>query len=85
MVSASVALPEDYPELFERLKREIGAARTRAVLAVNHELIGLYWRIGKEILVRQEREGWGTKIIDRLSADLRREFPEMKGLSRTNL
>jgi predicted nuclease of restriction endonuclease-like (RecB) superfamily len=78
-------LPSDYADLLERLKREIGAARTRAALAVNEELIGLYWRIGREILARQEREGWGAKIIDRLAADLRAEFPEMKGLSVRNL
>lgn len=76
-------LPSDYPDLLARLKRGIGAARTRAALAVNTELIGLYWRIGKEILDRQKREGWGTKVIDRLSADLRLEFPEMRGLSRS--
>jgi hypothetical protein len=49
-------LPDSYPESLESLKREIGAARTRAALAVNQELIGLYWRIGREILARQERE-----------------------------
>lgn len=78
-------LPDDYGELLERLKLEIGAARTRAALAVNAELIDLYWRIGKEILARQEREGWGGRVIDRLSADLRIAFPEMRGLSRSNL
>jgi predicted nuclease of restriction endonuclease-like (RecB) superfamily len=79
------ALPYDYPELLERLKREIGGARTRAALAVNEELIGLYWRLGKEILARQGQEGWGAKVIEQLALDLRREFPEMKGLSRSNL
>jgi predicted nuclease of restriction endonuclease-like (RecB) superfamily len=79
------ALPDGYPQLLERLKAEIGAARTRAALAVNHELIGLYWRIGSEILERQEREGWGGKVIDRLASDLRAEFPEMRGLSVRNL
>jgi predicted nuclease of restriction endonuclease-like (RecB) superfamily len=78
-------LPDDYGELLERLKLEIGAARTRAALAVNTELIGLYSRIGKEILARQEREGWGARVIDRLSQDLRREFPGMQGLSVRNL
>jgi predicted nuclease of restriction endonuclease-like (RecB) superfamily len=71
--------------LLARLKREIGAARTRAALAVNEELIGLYWRIGSEILERQDREGWGGKVIDRLASDLRAEFPEMRGLSVRNL
>jgi predicted nuclease of restriction endonuclease-like (RecB) superfamily len=81
----SPALPDDYPELLERLKREIGAARSRAVLAVNTELIGLYWRIGKEILEREDREGWGTGVTKRLSSDLRREFPDITGLAERNL
>ncbi len=78
-------LPDSYPELLELLKREIGSARTRAALAVNQELIGLYWRIGREILVRQEREGWGAKVVPTLSQDLRSEFPEMSGLAERNL
>jgi hypothetical protein len=53
-MTASEPLP-DYPHLLERLKREIGAARTRAILAFNEELVRLYWRIGKEILARQGR------------------------------
>ena len=65
-MSPGKSLPDDYPQLLERLKREIGAARMRAALAVNEELIRLYWRIGKEILTRQEDEGWGAKVIDRL-------------------
>jgi predicted nuclease of restriction endonuclease-like (RecB) superfamily len=79
------ALPDDYPELLERLEAEISSARTRAALAVNEELIGLYWRLGREILERQEQEGWGTRVTTRLSADLREAFPEMRGLSVRNL
>jgi hypothetical protein len=60
VVSIPQSLPGDYPDLLDRLKHEIGAARTRAALAVDSELIGLYWRIGKEILGRQEREGSGS-------------------------
>jgi predicted nuclease of restriction endonuclease-like (RecB) superfamily len=78
-------LPADYPEFLAEVKARIAAARTRAVLAVNSELIKLYWEIGHEILDRERREGWGAKVIDRLAADLRREFPEMTGLSRSNL
>jgi predicted nuclease of restriction endonuclease-like (RecB) superfamily len=77
--------PDDYPELLAELKTRIAAARTRAALAVNSELIKLYWEIGRDILDRDRREGWGAKVIDRLAADLRRDFPEMKGLSRSNL
>ena len=57
-----------------------GAART-----VNSELLALYWRIGRLILIRQESEPWGSGVIKRLANDLRREFPDMKGLSPTNL
>lgn len=59
------------------------ALRARAALAVNEELIGLYWRIGTEILERQQQEGWGGRVIERLATDLRAEFPQMKGFSYT--
>jgi predicted nuclease of restriction endonuclease-like (RecB) superfamily len=52
---------------------------------VNAELLRLYWQIGRDILVRQAEQGWGAKVIDRLSHDLREAFPEMKGFSRANL
>ncbi len=78
-------LPADYPVFLAALKTRIAAARTRAALAVNSELIGLYWEIGREILERERREGWGAKVIERLAADLRREFSDMSGLSRSNL
>jgi len=76
---------KSYRELLSRLKNQIRTAQVRAAVAVNQELIQLYWGIGKEILDRQASEGWGTKVVDRLARDLRSEFPEMKGLSRTNL
>ena len=60
-------------------------AQLKAVVAVNAELIVLCWQIGKQILDRQEKEGWGTKVIDRLSADLHAAFPQMKGFSIRNL
>lgn len=78
-------IPDDYPELLLQLKSRIHAAQVRAALSVNRELVGLYWQIGYEILSRQNVSGWGAKIIDQLSADLRREFPEMKGFSPRNL
>ncbi len=78
-------LPADYPAFLAALKTRIATARTRAALAVNSELIGLYWEIGREILERERHEGWGAKVIERLAADLRREFPDMRGLSLRNL
>lgn len=74
-----------YRELIETLKKEITQARIRAHLAVNKELIMLYWNIGNNILKRQQQEGWGAKVIENISQDLQREFPEMKGLSSRNL
>ncbi len=74
-----------YAELLDDLKSQIRAAQVRAGLAVNRELVALYWKIGREILSRQSSAGWGAKVVDRLAGDLRREFPDMRGLSRTNL
>ncbi|MCI0486722.1 MAG: PDDEXK nuclease domain-containing protein [Blastocatellia bacterium] len=76
---------EWYGDFLSELKLRIRQAQIRAALAVNRELVSLYWQIGRDILQRQESEGWGAKVIERLSRDLRAEFPEMKGLSRTNL
>ncbi|MBE7542940.1 MAG: PDDEXK nuclease domain-containing protein [Bryobacteraceae bacterium] len=74
-----------YKALLAGLKRRIQEAQVRAGLAVNRELVLLYWSIGREILVRQDREGWGAKVIDSLARDLHQSFPEMKGLSPRNL
>ena len=71
--------------ILEELKTKIRQAQYKAVISANKEMIFLYWDIGKTILIQQERQGWGTKVIDRLAADLRHEFPEMKGFSARNL
>ena len=76
---------DGYQILLRELKERIRTARLQAALAVNQELILLYWGIGREIMERQAREGWGSRVIDRLSADLRRDFPDMTGLSARNL
>jgi predicted nuclease of restriction endonuclease-like (RecB) superfamily len=77
--------PTGYPELLASLKARIRDARFRSAFAVNRELIQLYWTIGSDILIRQQSEGWGAKVIDRLAADLQQDFPEMTGLSARNL
>lgn len=77
--------PEGYGDWLVALKARIHAARQRAALAANRELVSLYWEIGRDILERQARLGWGAKIIERLAHDLRTAFPEMKGFSRSNL
>jgi predicted nuclease of restriction endonuclease-like (RecB) superfamily len=79
-------IPPDGYELFlNELKQRINNARVRAVLAVNKELVLLYWQIGGKILQQQQEEGWGTKVVAQLAKDLKREFPGMKGFSRSNL
>ncbi len=78
-------LPDNYAQWLNDLKQRIAEARQRASLSVNRELIHLYWQIGREILLRQQQQGWGSKVIEQLARDLRTAFPEMKGLSRANL
>ncbi len=77
--------PAGYAEWLADLKLKVQAAQQRASLAVNHELLRLYWQIGREILERQAHAEWGSRILDQISADLRAAFPEMKGFSKTNL
>jgi predicted nuclease of restriction endonuclease-like (RecB) superfamily len=79
------ALPVDYAQWLISLKDRILGARQRALLAVNGEQIRLYHEIGREVLERQNRQGWGARVIDQLSVDLRDAFPEMKGFSSRNL
>lgn len=76
---------QTYAAFVGDLKQKIATARHRAGLSINRELVILYWTIGRDILARQEREGWGAKVIDRLAGDLGRAFPEMTGLSARNL
>jgi len=86
MSDSGLPLPSnDYATLLAALKERIRAARVRAAVAVNQELILLYWSIGRDILARMSAEGWGAKVVQRLARDLRRDFPEMTGLSPRNL
>jgi predicted nuclease of restriction endonuclease-like (RecB) superfamily len=78
-------VPHGYLDLLDDIKREIAGARLRTAVAVNTEMITLYWRIGRHILSRQSDEGWGAKVVQRLSVDLKLEYPQIKGLSPTNL
>jgi predicted nuclease of restriction endonuclease-like (RecB) superfamily len=81
----SSPLPAVYDSFLQELKDRIRSAQVRAALSVNRELVVLYWSIGRDILNRQEDEGWGTKIIDRLSNDLTKAFPDMRGFRARNL
>jgi predicted nuclease of restriction endonuclease-like (RecB) superfamily len=79
-------LPIDgYAETLREAVAAISAARADAALAVNRRAIRLYWRLGKVIVDRQVLQGWGAKVIERLSLDLRNAFPDMRGLSVGNL
>jgi predicted nuclease of restriction endonuclease-like (RecB) superfamily len=78
-------IPENYDDFLRDLKERIRSAQVRAALSVNRELVLLYWQLGRDILTRQRQQGWGAKVITKLSKDLRQAFPEMKGFSRTNL
>ena len=77
--------PAGYADWLGDIKTQIHEAQQRAAQALNLHLVSLYWQIGRAILEQQEKQGWGAKIIDRLAQDLRTNFPEMKGFSRTNL
>ncbi|NJC29460.1 putative nuclease of restriction endonuclease-like (RecB) superfamily [Xanthomonas arboricola] len=83
--SSLTPAPRGYTDWLAELKGRIYGAQQRAALAVNRELVGLYWQIGRDILARQAEQGWGAKVIDRLAHDLRVAFPEMKGFSPRNL
>ena len=85
MASADAALPDGYRQTLDVLKQRVHQAQVQAQRRVNTELIQLYWSIGKEILTRQEQQGWGGKTIARLAEDLRAEFPQMRGFSPRNL
>ena len=80
-----LSLPPGYFELLEDLKVRIRRAQVRAAAAASRELIRLYWDLGKEIVRRQEQEGWGAKVINQLATDLQKAFPGMAGFSRGNI
>ena len=77
--------PDGYNHWLIELKARIHTAQQRATLSVNRELVLLYWQIGRDILTRQAKQGWGAKVIERLAHDLRTAFPQMKGFSPRNL
>src|SRR5579862_307586 len=85
VVPLAAGLPLGYAELLEGIKSRIQRAQIRGVVAANRELIQMYWDIGGEIVRRQDQEGWGAKVIDRLSVDLQNAFPGRAGFSRTNI
>jgi Tfp pilus assembly protein PilF len=78
-------LPDDYFKVLDSIKAEIRQGRLKAVMGANAQMLSLYWQIGKTLLDQLEQANWGDKLTQRLSDDLRREFPEMKGFSTRNI
>lgn len=76
---------KEYKAFFKEIKEKILTSQVKAALAVNHELINLYWEIGSKIHLKQKDEGWGAKTVENLAKDLKSTFPEMKGFSHRNL
>jgi len=82
----NLKIPEkDYLNWLHEIKTKIKSAQIKAALSANSEMIALYWDLGKSIIEKQEVEKWGSAVVEKLSRDLKREFPEMTGFSRTNL
>jgi len=77
--TGKISFQGDYVEWIRSIKERVRQAQLRALLAVNAEQLLLYWDIGRGILEKQERFGWGAKIVDRMASDLRAEFPDMSG------
>ena len=81
----SITATAEYNELLDSIKRTLVAGQVRAARAVNNVLVETYWQIGREIVIRQREQGWGARVIGRLSADLRTSNPGVRGLSPRNL
>lgn len=78
-------MSDNYLQFIEDIKNEIKRQRVSVVLNANSSMICLYWNIGKAILEKQEKEGWGAKVIDRIAKDLKDAFPDMSGFSPRNI
>jgi predicted nuclease of restriction endonuclease-like (RecB) superfamily len=79
------SMPEGYGTFIAKLKEQITQERIKTIQSANSAMILLYWHIGNSILIQQQKEGWGTKVIDRMSVDLKEAFPDMSGFSPRNL
>jgi predicted nuclease of restriction endonuclease-like (RecB) superfamily len=75
----------EYASWLKELKTTIQKRQLKAAVAINYEIIMLYWELGNEIVQKQENAKWGSGFIDQLSKDLKEAFPEMSGFSRSNL
>lgn len=80
-----VSMVRGYATFFAEIKARVAAAQTRATLAVNREMLALYWNIGRDIVERQKNEKWGTAVIERLASDMQKTFPGIEGFSERNI
>lgn len=78
-------LPEAYKQTLLTLKNRIRQAQSTIILTANIQILTIYWEIGEFVVELEKQKDWGSKVIDQLSADLKNEFPELKGLSSRNL
>jgi len=82
---ATLAITADYRQFVEELKERVSSARLSAARRINHEMIVLYWDIGRGIVEKQKALGWGESVVEMVAGDLRAEFPEMRGFSAQNV
>ncbi len=78
-------MPDWYPELLAAVTDRVAVGRSRAISAASRELLTSYWSIGGMLVERESAEGWGTRVVDRLSTDIRTQFPDLRGFSPRNL
>ena len=78
-------ISKEYKVFFQDIKKKILSSQIKAAIAVNRELITLYWEIGSKVYKKQKNEGWGYKTIEKLAKDLKSTFPNMKGFSFRNM
>lgn len=81
----SLTLDKNYAQFFESAKIKLKLAQTRAIIAVNHELIQFYWQLGHDIIAQQKTYNWGERFLEQFSQDIKVHFPGMQGFSVTNL
>jgi predicted nuclease of restriction endonuclease-like (RecB) superfamily len=84
-MSTDIIKSNVYANWFKEIKDKVRSTQIKAAVAVNQSLHSLHRDIGKMIVEMQEKSGWGNAVVERLSKDLRKEFPDMKGFSRANL
>lgn len=84
-MSESLVKTSEYKTFIQEIKRRIQAAQIKAAIAVNQELLCLYWDLAEQIVLKQQQAVWGDGFLLQMSKDLKAEFPEMKGFSKRNL